>query len=47
VGAGELGVALVGVTRRSVTNVGGPAMALLLHGDHLTGLRQQVRQRPE
>jgi len=36
-----------GLDRHRPLDVGGPAMALLLDGDDLTGLCQQVRQRPE
>ena len=46
---GQQGQCVIGhrLDRHAPVDVGGPAMALLLHGDDLTGLGQQVRQRPE
>jgi hypothetical protein len=47
--AGQQGQRVIShrLDRHGPVDVGGPAMALLLHGDDLPGLCQPVGQRPE
>jgi hypothetical protein len=46
---GQQGQGVIGhrLDRHGPADVGGAAMALLLHGDDLAGLCQQIRQGPE